>query len=78
MQEATLRLEARWDEESRLWVATCIDLPDLDIRAATMAELIATTTSLFSSVLQRINSQSVGYHSEVRHCSECLPTLLVH
>jgi hypothetical protein len=78
MQETALRLEARWDAKSRLWVATCNDLPDLDIRAETMAELIAATTSLFSSVLRRIDSESGPCQTEVRCGSVCLPNVLVH
>lgn len=74
MQPRALRLDA----ESSLWVATCNDLPDLDIKAETMAELIAATTSLFSSVLRRIDPGSGSFQTEVRCGSVNFPNVLVH
>lgn len=78
MQAKALKLEARWDAKSNLWVATCNDLPDLDIRAETMAELIAATTSLFSSVFRRIGSGSGSCQTDVRYGSVYFPNVLVH
>jgi hypothetical protein len=51
MAATSYRVEAEWDDEARVWIATSDDIPGLSAEAATLEELTAVVVELALTLL---------------------------
>ena len=53
-----ITVEARWDEQASVWIATSRDLPGLVVEAPSWSAMIAETEQLVPDLLELAGSQS--------------------
>lgn len=54
-----IRIDALWDDESHVWVATSSDVDGLVVEASSWAEMIETVRALLPELLQ-LNGEYTG------------------
>jgi predicted RNase H-like HicB family nuclease len=64
MAMTTLRVDAEWDPEAGVWVATSDDVPGLATEAATLEALTAKLHTLIPELLEA-NSIDLGSHPDI-------------
>jgi hypothetical protein len=64
MAKKTLHINAVWDTETHLWVATCDELPDFEIKASSYDDLVLKTTL---AVRELLRTNAIGDDDQVLH-----------
>lgn len=68
--DRSISIDARWDDEARVWLATSVDVPGLVIEADTWAEMISEAQLVLPELLelkgQAITRLSLTFKAEQR------------